>query len=1194
MSRSLKVRAECLERVRLAVKHAAFPSQRALAEDRQIALSTVNNFLTGKPVDYVMFVDLCQRLSLEWQEVADLGVQTLAQPTARSPEPETSRICWGEVVDVSVFFGRSVELATLEQWLVADRCRLVTLLGIGGIGKTALAARLTRQLQTEFEYLIWQPLRNAPPVEEILATWIPVLSDQQETALSTDVDTQIGQLMTYLRSCRCLLVLDNFDAILSSSDAATALHSMPVGQYREGYENYGELLRRVGTEHHASCLMITSREKPHTLTSIEGQALPVRTLQLTGLDTEEAQAMLQTGSQIRATAAEWQQLTELYAGNPLALKVVSTTVQELFEGSIGQFLQQEAIAFGDINVLLDQQFQRLSGLEKQVMYWLAINREEMSLAELQDDFVFKPPPANLLEALQSLKRRSLIERQAGRFTLQPVVMEYVTAQLIGQVQAEIGGRESGEAVLNPASLFQNHALIKAQAKDYVRDSQTRMILIPLIERLMHQYRFKKDIEYQLKQILLGLQAEFPNIAGYAGGNVINLLRKLDIDLSGYDFSYLNVWQAYLQGITLHGANFAHSDVSKSVFTHTFSSTHAVAFSPDGKYLAAGDTNGEIRLWQVGASQPLIICQGHANWVWSVAFSPDGQMLASGSFDQTIKLWDVNSGQCLRTLSGHEHAIYAVAFSPQGDMIASSSDDRTVKLWDIDSGQYLKTLLHSHGIRSVAFSPDGQQLATGCADQTAKIWDVQTGQCLHTLSGHIYWVWSVAFSPDGKSLVSCSDDPQIRIWDAQTGQCLNTLSAPIAGSRSVAFSPDGQHIASGSTDRTIRIWEVSTGRCLTTLSGHTSWIWSVAFSPDGQQLASGGEDSMVKLWSLDQGKCLRTLSGYCLTVWSVAFAPRWDLQQGNDDFVEYRLASSSDDGMVRLWNYSSGEYLNLAGHTDIVAAVAYSPEGRFLASGGGIHSVRIWDTSNGKCLHILQGHSSEVWSVAYSPDGQTLASGSADQTVKLWNAPTGRCLNTLTGHIGWVWSVAFSLDGYLLASGGFDRTVRLWDVSNGQCLKTLEGHTVGVSSVAFSPDGHLLASGSVDQTVRIWNVSDSYCLYTLLGHGNIVWCVAFHPEGTLLATGSADTTVKLWNVQDGACLKTLTGHAKTVRSVNFNGENLLVSASEDGTIKLWDVETGQCLKTLRSDRPYEKMNITGVTGLTTAQKAALTTLGAVET
>jgi hypothetical protein len=312
--------------------------------------------------------------------------------------------------------------------------------------------------------------------------------------------------MEYLRSCRTLLVLDNFDAILGSSDGSTALHSPPVGQYREGYESYGELLRRVGTERHASCLVLTSREKPKTLIPLEGQTLPVRSLRLTGLGIREAQAMLQASGHLAATEAQWSQLTQLYAGNPLALKVVSSMVQELFDGSIAQFLAQGALAFGDINILLDEQFQRLSELEKQIMYWLAINREEMSLVELQDDFVFKPSQPKLLEALQALLRRSLIDKSTGHFTLQPVVMEYLTEQLIDRVYDEIQTQN--------LELLISHALIKAQAKDYIRDSQIRLILAPLATRLMSRWRFKKDVKHQLDRSLLlkQLDTEYQQIA----------------------------------------------------------------------------------------------------------------------------------------------------------------------------------------------------------------------------------------------------------------------------------------------------------------------------------------------------------------------------------------------------------------------------------------------------------------------------------------------------------------------------------------------------------------------------------------------------------------------------------------------------------------------------------------------------------
>jgi WD40 repeat protein len=1171
MPRSLKVRAECLEAARLAVKHAAFPNQRALAEDRGLALSTVSRFLTGKAVDHATFVELCQRLSLEWQKIADFSEPASTQESDRKPEPEmlSKRIHWGEAVDVSVFFGRIEELAILERWIMTDHCRLITVAGIGGIGKTSLTAKLAEQLQHEFEYLIWQSLRNAPPIEEVLATWIPILSQQQKTTLPASFDAQMFQLMEYLRSCRCLLVLDNFDTVLSSSDTATSLHSAFVGQYREGYENYGELLRRVGTEHHTSCLMLTTREKPKMLAPLEGQFLPVRSLQLAGLDRQEAQAMLQTCNSLAASQTEWSQLTKLYAGNPLALKVVATTVQELFDGSIAQFLKQGAIAFGDINLLLDEQFQRLSLLEKQIMYWLAIHREEISLGELQNDFMLKLPQPKLLEALQSLKRRSLIEKNTLGFTLQNVVMEYVANRFIEQVSDELNDEN--------LKLFNTHALIKATAKDYIRQTQTRLILQPILDRL-------DDLEKKSLILLKTIRKESRLFSGYAAGNLLNLLCHSDINISSYDFSRLTICQAYLKGKHLHHVSFANSHFIDAVLTYNFGSILAVAFSPDGELLATGDSNQKINLWRVADGRSLAIYQGHTDWVWSVAFSPDGELLASSSDDQTVRLWDVKTHQCLYVLQGHTSQVWTVAFSPDGRMLASGSDDQTVRLWDVKTHQSLYVLQgHTSGVWSVVFRPDGEMLASGSEDQTIRLWNTKNYQCLHIIRGHTSWVRSVAFRPDGEMFASGSEDQTIRLWNTKNYQCLHIIQGHTDQVLSVVFSPDGETLASSSDDQTVRLWDVKTRQCLHIIRGHLNRVGSVTFS-NGGMLASGSEDQTVRLWDRNTHQCLHVLQGHTNRVGSVVFSPDGKL-----------LVSGSEDQTVRLWDVKTYQCLHIfQGHTNRVRSVAFSPDGGILASGADDRTIRLWGTKNRQCLHVLQGHTSWVWSVAFSPDGGMLASGSDNQTVRLWDVTTRQCLHLLQGHTSWVWSIAFSPDGKMLASGSDDRTIRLWNVRTCQCLHVLQGHTSWVRSVVFSPNGRMLVSGSGDRTVRLWDASTCQCLHVLQGHTNQIRSVAFSPTGEIFASGSDDRTIRLWNVKTQQCLHILRGHTSWVRSVVFSPDGeTLASSSDDETIKLWNLKTGEHLITLRVPRPYEGTNITGATGLTNAQRASLIALGAVE-
>ena len=1075
---------------------------------------------------------------------------------------------WGEAIDVSVFYGRTEELATLKHWVLKEHCRLVALLGMGGIGKTALAVKLAEQIQHDFEYLIWRSLRNAPPVKDILAELIQFLSNEQETDLPNTVDGRVSRLMHYLSSSRCLLVLDSAESILRSGDRA--------GYYREGYEGYGEFLRRVGEERHTSCLVLISREKPQEIASLSGRTLPVRKLQLNGLKEAEGQEILKAKG-LSGAEDKSRKLIEHYRGNPLALKIIATTIQDLFDGNVAEFLAQGTAVFGEIRDLLDQQFERLSDLEKQIMYWLAIEREPVSPTELLENIL--PPKAKqkLLEALESLVRRAMTEKNSAMFTQQPVVMEYVTERLIEQAYEEI--------ITERIVLLMSHALIKSEAKDYVRKSQERVILEPVADRLRTTFKAGEDIKYKLNQILLKLREEFPASAGYGNGNIINLLRQIKIDLTCYDFSSLTIWQAYLQDVNLHYVNLAHADLAKSVFASPLGGIFSVAFSPDGKLLATSDTDGEIRLWQVANGQQVLSCKGHASYTFSVTFSPDSQTLASGSLDQMVRLWDVRTGQCLKTLQGHTNSIWSVAFSPQGTTLVSGSIDHTAKLWDVNTGQCLKTLQgHTNSVWSVAFSPQGTTLISGSEDKTVRLWDVVTGRCLITLEWHTSQVSSVAFSPQGTTLASGSLDQTVRLWDVRTGQCLKTLQGHTNSVLSVAFSPQGTTLTSCSDDQTVRLWDIRTGQCLKTLQGHSNRVWSVAFSPDGHTLCSGGDDHTAKLWDTRTGQCLKILQGYTNSIFSIAFSP--DGQT---------LSSGSTNRTAKLWNVRTGQCLKtLQSHASWIRSVAFSPDGHTLATASTDHTTKLWDVRTGQCLKTLQGHVSSTLSVAFSPQGTTLASGSEDQTVRLWDVRTGQCLKTLQGHSHAVWSIAFSPQGTTLASGSDDQTVRLWDVRTGQCLKTLQSHASWTLSVAFSPDGTILAIGRGDHTVQLWDIRTGQCLKILQGHTNRVWSVAFNPNGQTLASGSEDQTVRLWDVRTGQCLKTLQEHTNLVWSVTFSSDNhTLASSSQDETIKLWDVRTGECLKTLRADRPYEGMNITGVTGLTEATMATLKALGAVE-
>ncbi|MFQ5731079.1 MAG: protein kinase [Planctomycetaceae bacterium] len=462
---------------------------------------------------------------------------------------------------------------------------------------------------------------------------------------------------------------------------------------------------------------------------------------------------------------------------------------------------------------------------------------------------------------------------------------------------------------------------------------------------------------------------------------------------------------------------------------------SLAFSPDARHLAAGTWGTNVLIWNVATAELKTTLRSHSGFVWSVAFAPDGKTLASGSGkwdgQPELKLWDVPGYRERMTLRGHTSGVTSVAFSPDGKTIASASWDRKVKLWDAKTGIERRTLNgHRSYLCTVAFSPDGKYLATGSWDKTAKVW--YANQPLDQTvfkQPEIGGSYTLAFSPDSKRLATSS--PNVHVHDLTMGRVALKLAGN-GGDTVAAYSKDGKTIATAGMDLSVKIWNAGTGALRFRIRKHRRKIWCIAISPDGTLVATGSRDNTVRLWETATGKVRAVFAGLGSTIRSLAFSPDGKLLAGACHLP------ADGGGAVKIWSVKTGKVLavlskEIGGHTRMIECVAFSSNGRLLATCSHDRTVKLWETKTWTLERTLKGHQEVIYGLALSPDGRTLATASWDGTVKLWHIASGQIMATFRCPIGVVYSVAFSPDGKTLAAGsgyyggagGSTRQVTLW-------------------------------------------------------------------------------------------------------------------------------------------------------------------------
>lgn len=1132
------------------------------------------------------------------------GVSAARVPRS-SPAAARRRFDWDGAPASSLLFGRENAASLVKKWVIEEDCRLVLITGIGGIGKTEFVTCLARGatgdeslgspvlstgLQSYFERIVWRSLLNAPAPGEILSDILASVSSHQYGGGST-VEAQIDGLVESLQESRCLVILDNIETILEPADSA-------IG-YKVGYDAYGRLLERVGKADHKSCVLLTSREKPRTVAALEGARRPVRSLVLDGLGPADARDLFAQIATFSGSEDDWTRIVRIYNGNPLALELAARHVDQIFGGSISAFLATGRTNIGDLQDLLDWHLSRLSPQELEIMYWLAIEREPVDLAILIENLTNASSRDNLTSTLQTLLRRIPLERSEGfRWSIQPVLIEHLTERLVECVTAEliieqtsqisIASEPRREAYRLSAPVSETFALAKATAKAHVRETQRRLILDPILDRLNRNFGRDRVPELLKKSLAIsGASRRDPN--GYRTGNMINLLGRGAHDLQGFDFSRSTIGQASLDDILLQNTNFSFCCFKNCNLRYAFGNVYSVAFSPDGESIAVGDDNAQIHMVDIAARNLRQSLVGHGDIVSALAFAKDGQTLASCSYDQTVRLWSLSDGYCRRVLLGHQGWVYSIAYSPDGRTLLSASEDGTAKLWCTSSGECLHTFEGEGGlVATVAYSSRGDIFVIAGGSGKVRLYSFPDRELRGTLRGHAARVRSCAISPDGAVLATGSEDATIKLWSLPSGEYIQTLTGHTAAIIDLSFTVDGNRLVSSSNDRKVKVWDMDAKECVGSVSPSTGRVWSVRCSPRQSLFAVGCEDGLVEVYDVDTLSCGISLRGYGNKVWALSST----LSGG-------ALVSGSEDHVVRIWSCSSLSVLReLRGHTSRIWAVATSGDGRWIASASDDLTVRIWCASTGRQVHVLVGHRDWIRTLQFSPTSRLLASGGEDEMIIVWDAERGERVASFDGRASRLFSLLFiSPDGETLAAAGANGNVGIFTL-DGVCVNLLKGHQGAVNALCGGgDDGALLYSADEHGQVRAWDLAKGGVCVMAQDTGDHVTAASTLGSSSLLITGGASGYLSVWD----RSLERRLHHGKAgdgpVTSVTSEHDGSWVaSAGEESVIRLWTLGPDAMLSPageLRLARPYEGMNITGSTGLSHVQRKALLALGAIE-
>lgn len=1074
----------------------------------------------------------------------------------------------------SSFYGRRAELKIIGKWLAEEGCRLVVIWGMAGVGKTKLAWHAMQEISAvrgegPFEITIWRRLTSPPRFREFLVELLsslpgnqPDIGDQSEAVLA-------ARLLDHLHNKRCLLVLDELDAVLPDVEMSD--------QSRDEAQKYLDLLDSIGRSDHQSAVLVTCCEKPPTLAILEGARLSVRSLELTGIAVANVKRLFSDVGRFRAEEEHWRQITTYHAGNPLVLEQVARDVIFIFDGNLEEYLKSDFAAPSSFVERVQSVVSRLERVERQILFWLAVNRAPIRFLELAKAMEFVLDAGQVLEKLASLRRKLRLDHAGDKWWLPPALLNVVTRLFVDAVVSDLttGARE----------VIGGLAIMRASSKDYIRDAQRELIAVRILNRLSTNLGSKRSIALHVRALIESELKQKPVGGPYTLGNLLNLLVVLEGGLESIDVSGGTIRELFLRGVTVRNVDFSNCEFSDVALSEAIGGLVACAYRSNGGQFVTGDMNGALHTWEAITGKKTRTVSLHNGWVRSVAYSSDGRMVATAGEDGRVHLRDVESDEGVwkgHVGSGRALAV-AVATAPL--RVAFGGDGEVVSLATIGSGAPTQ-LLAGHGGRvwALEFSLCGSRLAVG-SEEGVTLWDLSRLEMPYRQWGNLGTVRCLAFSPHDSFLGVGTEEGRVLRLDLSTAM-IGEIGDHGAAVRAIRFAADDKHLVTGDRSGAVAVWDFRQPRKVRLLTGDGECIRALSLHAI-EPLALSVSDAGFCVWDWEAGRANMSVRGALNSVRAVAGSA-----------VRQAVLVGYEDGSVRHWDLPTlTEAAAVKLHRDRVRTVSADVTFTTFASGGSDRRIFIGPTD---LAHTgTQRIAREVpWirALALSSDGQWLASGGGANALQIWNRRALELQYEFDIESGVITALLFGGDSKSLIFATNSGRIMRRDLPDGNISADVSLSPYGIRALAVVADGDLVAAACDDGRAALIGLSEGAVEAMWDAHSASVLAVLPLVTGESFASCGADSSVKCWSLPIDRRSQPRLIATKYFDSVPTSiapagSPGRIAVGCVDGSVRLWNTGGGADV-VLAPQGAFAGTNIAGLSGVTEDQKRSLQLLGAI--